>query len=100
MNRTYNMKEAIKYEIKFNSYDQGYHESVKINMYNTKKYDIILDMLQLGIHNSEIDWNTKEVKMKRCLLICRQKCKNINKEKKEKKPKEKKKEIAKVRKVE
>jgi len=54
----------------------------------------------LGIHNSEIDWNTKEVKMKRCLLICRQKCKNINKEKKEKKPKEKKKEIAKVRKVE
>lgn len=100
MNRTYNMKEAIKYEIKFNSYDQGYHESVKINMYNTKKYDIILDMLWLGIHNSEIDWNTKEVKMKRCLLICRQKCKNINKEKKEKKPKEKKKEIAKVRKIE
>lgn len=46
-------------------------------------------MLWLRIHNSEIDWNTKEVKMKRCLLICRQKCKNINKEKKREKTKRK-----------
>jgi len=41
--------------------------------------EVILEMLWLAAHNPEINWKTGEVKITRCLPLCRK-----NKEKKEK----------------
>ena len=37
---------------------------------NLGKTDVILGMLWLQAHNSEIDWETREVKMTWCLPLC------------------------------
>ena len=48
-------------------------ERVRINVYNLEKIEVILDIPWLAIHNPEIDWKKGEVKIMRCLSICRKK---------------------------
>jgi len=42
-----------------------------MDVYNLEKTDIILDIPWLIVHNPEINWKTGEVKMMKCLLLCR-----------------------------
>jgi len=37
---------------------------------NLEKTEVILGMLWLQVHNPEINWETGEVKMMRCLPLC------------------------------
>ena len=48
-------------------------ERVRINVYNLEKMEVILDILWLAIHNPEIDWKKRKVKIMRCLPICKKK---------------------------
>ena len=52
-------------------YYKGYVERMRIDVCNLGKMDIILGMLWLQAHNPEINWEMGEVKMMRCLLLCR-----------------------------
>jgi len=52
-------------------YYKGYVERMRIDVYNLGKMDIILGMPWLQAHNPEINWEMGEVKMMRCLLLCR-----------------------------
>ena len=58
-------------------YFKGHMEKVYLDVCNLGKADMILGMLWLSQHNPEINWETGEVKMTRCLKMCG------NKEKKE-----------------
>ena len=48
-------------------------ERVRINVYNLEKMEVILDIPWLAIHNPEIDWKKRKVKIMRCLPICKKK---------------------------
>ena len=52
-------------------YYKGYVERMRMNVCNLGKMDIILGMPWLQAHNPEINWEMGEVKMMRCLLLCR-----------------------------
>jgi len=41
-----------------------------MNVYDIKKYNVILEILWLSIHNSEINWKTRKIKITQCFLIC------------------------------
>jgi len=41
-----------------------------MNIYNLGKTEVILGMPWLAAHNPEINWETEEVKMTRCLSLC------------------------------
>jgi len=43
---------------------------MRIDVYNLEKTDVILEMPWLQAHNPEINWETGEVKMTRCPLLC------------------------------
>ena len=67
-------------------YYKGYIERMKIDVCDLEKTDVILGMLQLQIHNLEINWEIGEVKIIRCLPLCRRNIK-LKKEKKAKRVK-------------
>ena len=69
-NRTNNSAEAIIHQVEANMYYKGHVERMRMNMCNLEKTDIILGILQLQVHNLEINWETREVKMMRCPLLC------------------------------
>ena len=48
-------------------YYQEHREKTEIDVIGGQKQSVILGMLWLAHHNSEIDWKTGEVKMTRCL---------------------------------
>ena len=50
-----------------NIYYQEHRESTEINVIGEQKWNVILGMLWLAHHNSQIDWRTGKVKMMRCL---------------------------------
>jgi len=52
-------------------YYKGYVERMRMDVCNLGKMDIILGMPWLQAHNPEINWEMGEVKMMRCLLLCR-----------------------------
>ena len=67
-------------------YYKNHVERIKIDVYDLTKANIILEMSQLQVYNPEINWETEEVKMIRCPLICgrnkkEKKNKKIKKEK-------------------
>ena len=64
-------------------------ERMKMDVCDLEKANIILEMLQLQVHNPDINWETEEVKMMRCPLIC-----GRNKKEKENKKIKKEKRIA------
>jgi len=52
-------------------YYKSHIEKIRIDMCDLERTDIILRMLWLLAHNLEINWETEEVKMTRCLLLCK-----------------------------
>jgi len=69
MNRTNNSREAIIYQVECNIYYKGHVERMRMDVCDLGKTEIILGMPWLAAHNPEINWETGEVKMTRCLLL-------------------------------
>ena len=65
-----NKKGPIENMVEVNIYYQGYRERTEIDVIGGQKWTVILGMLWLAHHNTEIDWRTGEVKMTRCLEEC------------------------------
>jgi len=84
-----NVGGAITHQVEYNMFFKGYVERVRMDVCNLGKMKVILGMPWLATHNPEIDWEKGEVKMMRCLSICRKK-----------KQEKKKKEVKKVEKDE
>ena len=63
---TFNKEGPIENTVEVNIYYQGYRERMEIDVIREQKWNVILGMLWLACHNSEIDWRTGEVKMMRC----------------------------------
>ena len=70
VNRTNNSKRAITHHVKANVYYKGYMERIRIDVCNLGKTEVILEMLQLQAYNPEINQETREVKIPRCLSLC------------------------------
>ena len=64
-----NSREAITHQMEVTVYYKSYVERMKIDICDLGRIDIILDMPQLQVHNPEINWETGEVKITRCLPI-------------------------------
>ena len=65
-----NKEGPIEYTVEVNIYYQGHRERIEIDVISRQKWMVILGMLWLACHNSEIDWRTVEVKMIRCPEEC------------------------------
>ena len=70
IDRTNNSREAIMYQVECNVYYKGHIERMRIDICNLGKTEVILGMPWLAAHNSEINLETGEVKMMRCLSLC------------------------------
>jgi len=80
-----NSRGAITYQVEVNVYYKSHVERMRIDVYDLGRMEIILGMPWLAAHNPEINWETKEVKMTRCLLLCgRAKLKEEERKKREK----------------
>ena len=73
VNGTNNSKEAITHQVECNVYYKGHVERIRMDICDLGKTEVILGMPQLTAYNSKINWETKEVKMTRCLLLCSRK---------------------------
>ena len=80
--------------VEVNIYYQRYRERMEINVIGGQKQSVILGMLWLACHKSEIEWRIEEVKITRCLKECdkQQRPKQKKSEWQKQKDKEKKKE--------
>ena len=67
---TNNSGGAITYQVEVNVYYKSHVKRMRIDMCNLGKTDVILGILWLQAHNPEINWETGEVKMTRCPLLC------------------------------
>jgi len=67
---TNNSGGVITYQVEVNVYYKGHVERMRMDVCNLGKTEIILGMPWLAIHNPEINWETEEVKMTRCPLLC------------------------------
>ena len=65
-----NKEGPIENMVEVNIYYQGHRERTEINVIGGQKWTVILGMLWLARHNSEINWRTGEVKMMRCPEEC------------------------------
>ena len=81
-----NSTEAIIYQVKANVYYKDHVERIRMDVCNLERIDIILGIPWLQVHNPEINWETREVKITRCLLLCRKNMK-LKEEKRAKKGK-------------
>ena len=81
---TNNSRGAITYQVEVNIYYKNYIERMRIDICDLGRTDMILGMPQLQAHNPEINWETEEVKMAGCLLLCERNTK-LKEEKKIKK---------------
>jgi len=70
MDGTGNSGGAITYEVEVNMFYKGHVERVRIDVCELGKTDIILGILWLVVHNPEIDWEKREVRMMRCPPLC------------------------------
>ena len=71
MDGSLNKKGLIEHTVKVNIYYQEYRERTEIDVIGGQKWKVILGILWLARHNSEINWKIEEVKMTRCLEECR-----------------------------
>ena len=55
INGTFNKKELIEHTVEINIYYQGYRERIEIDVIGEQKWSIILGILWLVCHNSEIN---------------------------------------------
>ena len=67
----FNKKGPIEHTVEVNIYNQKHRERTQIDVIGGQKQKVILGMLWLVYHNSEIDWRTGEVKIIRCPEECR-----------------------------
>jgi len=67
---TNNSAGAITHQVEANVYYKGHVERVRMDVCDLGKTDVILGMLWLQAHNPEINWETGEVKITRCPLLC------------------------------
>jgi len=65
VDRLLNKEGSIKNMVEVNIYYQEHKKKMEINVIRGQKWTVILGMLWLACHNSEIDWRTGEVKMMR-----------------------------------
>jgi len=65
-----NKEGPIEHTVEVNIYYQGHRERTKIDIIGRQKWTMILDMLWLACHNSEINWKMGEVKIMRCPEEC------------------------------
>ena len=66
-----NSGRAIIYQVEVNVYYKSHVERIRMDICDLGRTDVILGMLWLQVHNPEISWETGEVKITRCPLICR-----------------------------
>jgi len=60
----------VIYEIEVNVYYQGHIERIKLDVCDLERTEVILGILWLTAHNPEINWETGEINMMRCLVLC------------------------------
>ena len=70
VNGTNNSGGAITHQVEANVYYKGHVERMRMDVCNLGKTEVILGMLWLQAHNLEINQETREVKMTRCLSLC------------------------------
>jgi len=70
VNGTNNSREAIMHQVECNVYYKGYVKRMRMNVCDLGKTKVILGMPWLVAYNLEINWETGEVKMMRCLSLC------------------------------
>ena len=66
----FNREGSIEHMVEVNIYYQEHRKRMEIDVIGGQKQSVILGMLWLAHHNSEIDWKTGEVKMMRCPEEC------------------------------
>jgi len=74
---------TITYQVEMNIYYKSHMERIRIDICDLERTEVILGMPWLQAHNPEINWETGEVKMTKCLLLCER----SNKKKEDKKTK-------------
>ena len=62
---TFNHEELVEYTIGVELFHRGHKERTEIDMIGGQKQSMILEILWLAYHNSEIDWKTGKVKITR-----------------------------------
>jgi len=67
---TNNSGGAIIYQVECNVYYKGYVKRIRMDVCDLEKTEVILEMLWLAAHNPKINWETREVKVARCLSLC------------------------------
>jgi len=67
---TVNSRGAITYQVECNIFYKGHIERMRMDVYDLGKTEVILGMPWLAAHNSEINWETGEVKITRCPPLC------------------------------
>ena len=67
---TNNSKGAIMHQVECNVFYKGHMERMRIDICDLGKTEVILGIPWLAAHNLEINWETGEVKMTRCPLLC------------------------------
>ena len=70
VDRSLNKEGPIENMVEVNIYYKGHRKRTEIDVIGGQKWIVILGMLWLACHNSEIDWRTGEVKMTRCSEEC------------------------------
>jgi len=87
---TNNSGGTITRQVECNVFYKGHIERMRMDVCDLGKTEVILDMPWLAAHNPEINWETGEVKMTRCPLLCggksqkKEKVKRVVTEKEEK----------------
>ena len=87
---TNNSGGTIMYQVECNMFYKGYVKRMRMDVYDLGKTEVILGMPWLAVHNPEINWETRKVKMIRCLPLCggksqkKEKVKRVATEKKKK----------------
>ena len=67
---SFNKEGPIENTVEINIYYQEHRKRMEIDVIGGQKWTVILGMLWLSCHNSEIYWRIGEVKMMRCLEEC------------------------------
>jgi len=70
VDRTVNSGEAITHQVEYNVFYKGHMERMWIDVCDLGKTEVILGMPWLAAYNLEINWETGEVKMTKCLPLC------------------------------
>jgi len=67
---TNNSRGAIIYQVEVNMYYKGHIERMRMDVCDLGKTEIILEIPWLAAHNPGINWETRKVKITRCLFLC------------------------------